>query len=41
MDLDKWNIREFRGSDDEFNDLYKLEKPILIFDKVPNDKTLT
>ena len=35
MDLDKWNVREFNGTEEELNELYKLDEPILIFDTIP------
>jgi len=40
LDLDKINLRKFNknGTDEELNNLYKIDKPILIFDSIKNKK---
>ena len=32
LNLDKMNIKNFQGTDQELNDLYKINDPILCFD---------
>lgn len=40
IDLDKWNIKEFDGTDEEFKNLYQLDDPILRFSN-KSGKSLT
>ena len=38
--MDRWNIKEFNGTDEEFKELYKIDKPLLQFKRF-SEKRLT